>query len=70
MLDMQLSRRRLLAGASAGAAAGMLASPVNAKAPMLNTQAPSFYRFKLGSPSSSPFRRRSPRIFRSSPTGR
>jgi glyoxylase-like metal-dependent hydrolase (beta-lactamase superfamily II) len=50
MLDMPLSRRRLLAGASASTAAGVLggASLANAKAPMLNTQAPSFYRFKLG----------------------
>ena len=48
-----LSRRQLLAGASASMAAGLASSaivgPASAKAPMLNTQAPSFYRFKLGS---------------------
>jgi glyoxylase-like metal-dependent hydrolase (beta-lactamase superfamily II) len=46
-----LSRRRLLAGASASVAAGLVggAAPASAKAPMLNTQAPPFYRFKLGS---------------------
>ena len=50
MLDMSLSRRQLLTGASAGVAAGLGAPPpAAAKAPMLNTQAPSFYRFKLGS---------------------
>jgi glyoxylase-like metal-dependent hydrolase (beta-lactamase superfamily II) len=51
MLDMSLSRRRLLTGASATAAAGLLAgtSPGQAKAPPLNTPAPAFYRFKLGS---------------------
>ena len=51
MLDTQLSRRGLLAGASAGTAAGVLGGriEVDAKAPMLNTQAPSFYRFKIGS---------------------
>jgi glyoxylase-like metal-dependent hydrolase (beta-lactamase superfamily II) len=47
-----MSRRRLLAGTSAAAAAGYLEifpSPASfAKAPMLNTQAPYFYRFKLG----------------------
>src|SRR5499427_10957153 len=51
MLDMSLSRRRLLTGASATAAAGLIAggSPARAKAPPLNTPAPAFYRFKLGS---------------------
>ena len=51
MSDMSLSRRRLLAGASAAAAAGLgfRASPSEAKAPVLNTQAPAFYRFKIGS---------------------
>lgn len=48
-----LSRRRLLAGASVAAAAGFLDSasrtPVMAKAPMQSTQAPAFYRFKVGS---------------------
>ena len=50
-LDDVLSRRRLLAGASASVAAGLVAraKPAAAKAPMLNTQAPPFYRFKLGS---------------------
>ena len=49
---LPISRRRLLAGTSAVAAAGLLdAFPWQAafaKAPMLNTQAPHFYRFKLG----------------------
>ena len=50
MLDTSLSRRRLLAGASATTTLGLLgATPVRAKAPMLNTPAPAFYRFKLGS---------------------
>ena len=45
-----LSRRRLLAGASVAAAASFVggASSVMAKAPMQNTQAPGFYRFKVG----------------------
>jgi hypothetical protein len=42
-----VSRRTLLAGAAATGLAG-IASPVLAKAPMANAQAPSFYRFKLG----------------------
>ena len=51
MGDMSLSRRRLLAGASATTALGLFgsASEARAKAPMQNTQAPSFYRFKIGS---------------------
>src|ERR1700716_25821 len=49
MLDMSLSRRALLTGASATAAAGLLGrSPAQAKAPLLNAPAPAFYRFKLG----------------------
>ena len=45
-----LSRRALLLGASAGAAATLAgAGSAIAKAPMLNTQAPPFYRFKIGS---------------------
>ena len=48
MLNTPLSRRQLLAGASASAAAGLVAAPANAKAPMLNSQVPMFYRFKLG----------------------
>jgi glyoxylase-like metal-dependent hydrolase (beta-lactamase superfamily II) len=49
-LDVPLSRRRLLAGVSA-AAAGLVgsASIALAKAPLQNTQAPAFYRFKIGS---------------------
>jgi glyoxylase-like metal-dependent hydrolase (beta-lactamase superfamily II) len=48
---MSLSRRRLLTGASATAAAGLIGgvSAAQAKAPPLNTAAPAFYRFKLGS---------------------
>src|SRR5215203_6611195 len=45
------SRRQLLSGSSAALASGMIGSsavPALAKAPMLNTQAPSFYRFKVG----------------------
>ncbi|HYY38690.1 MAG TPA: twin-arginine translocation signal domain-containing protein, partial [Xanthobacteraceae bacterium] len=49
-LDVSLSRRRLLAGVSA-AVAGLVGSApiVFAKAPLQNTQAPAFYRFKIGS---------------------
>jgi len=44
-----LSRRRLLQGGSAFAAAGLAGtSSAFAKGPMLGTQAPYFYRFKLG----------------------
>ena len=50
MADTLLSRRRLLAAASATTALGVLgAQPARAKAPMLNTPAPAFYRFKIGS---------------------
>jgi glyoxylase-like metal-dependent hydrolase (beta-lactamase superfamily II) len=42
-----LSRRRLLQGGAA--IAGLAGAPAFAKAPMLGTQAPYFYRFKLGS---------------------
>jgi glyoxylase-like metal-dependent hydrolase (beta-lactamase superfamily II) len=51
MGDMSLSRRRLLAGASATTALGLLGRPplAQAKAPMLNAPAPAFYRFKIGS---------------------
>jgi glyoxylase-like metal-dependent hydrolase (beta-lactamase superfamily II) len=47
---ISLSRRRLLAGASMAAAASFVggATSVVAKAPMQNTQAPAFYRFKVG----------------------
>jgi hypothetical protein len=48
----RLSRRRLLTGASMVGAAGLVAARSNAalaKAPALRTQAPAFYRFKVGS---------------------
>src|SRR6476469_3395499 len=41
-----LSRRRLLQGGAA--IAGLATAPALAKGPMLGTQAPYFYRFKLG----------------------
>lgn len=48
----QLSRRKLLTGAAgigvAGALGGLAAPPAWARAPILDTQAPSFYRFKHG----------------------
>ncbi len=50
MIDTTLSRRRLLAGCATvatGLAGGL--SPSLAKAPLLNTQAPAFYRFRVGS---------------------
>lgn len=43
-----LSRRHLLAGASALSAAALAPGLVYAKAPLVGTQAPYFYRFKLG----------------------
>src|SRR6202795_3581066 len=45
-----LSRRHLLVGASATEAAGLVGSafPCAAKAPLLKTQAPAFYRFNVG----------------------
>jgi glyoxylase-like metal-dependent hydrolase (beta-lactamase superfamily II) len=50
--DLFLSRREVLIGASVAGALGGLAcslgNPAFARAPMLNTQAPYFYRFKLG----------------------
>ena len=50
--QISLARRRLLAGIGGTAAAALIGSasmaPVRAKAPMQNTQAPAFYRFKLG----------------------
>src|SRR5262249_27213873 len=49
MADTSLSRRQLLAAASATTALGLLCTPAPAKAPMLNTPAPAFYRFKIGS---------------------
>jgi glyoxylase-like metal-dependent hydrolase (beta-lactamase superfamily II) len=52
MHELHISRRSLLAGSTALAAAGWLGAPfdraANAKAPMANTQAPAFYRFKIG----------------------
>jgi len=50
VIDISLSRRRLLAGASASTALGLFGgtSVTQAKAPMLNAPAPAFYRFKLG----------------------
>jgi hypothetical protein len=50
MIDTTLSRRHLLAGASATAAASLVggAGPAAAKAPLLKTQAPAFYRFNVG----------------------
>jgi glyoxylase-like metal-dependent hydrolase (beta-lactamase superfamily II) len=47
---ISLSRRRLLQAGSATLAAGLTgaAAPALAKGPMLGTQAPYFYRFKLG----------------------
>lgn len=44
----ELSRRGLITGASALAAAGLAGAPALAKAPMKNAPAPGFYRFKLG----------------------
>ena len=50
--NLMLSRRRMLTGSAALAAGltgtGLAAAPAFAKAPMLGTQAPYFYRFKLG----------------------
>jgi glyoxylase-like metal-dependent hydrolase (beta-lactamase superfamily II) len=46
-LSSSISRRALLAGSSAAGLAA-LASPAIAKAPMLGTQAPAFYRFRIG----------------------
>jgi glyoxylase-like metal-dependent hydrolase (beta-lactamase superfamily II) len=43
-----ISRRSAIAGMSGFAAAGLLNSAALAKAPMLGTQAPAFYRFRLG----------------------
>jgi glyoxylase-like metal-dependent hydrolase (beta-lactamase superfamily II) len=44
--NLTLSRRRMLQGGAA--IAGLAAAPALAKGPMLGTQAPYFYRFKLG----------------------
>ena len=45
---LSLSRRRLLQAGSATLAAGLSGFPALAKAPMLGTLAPYFYRFKFG----------------------
>jgi glyoxylase-like metal-dependent hydrolase (beta-lactamase superfamily II) len=46
----ELTRRTLLAGAAAGAAAPLAASaPGRAAAPLAGTQAPGWYRYKVGS---------------------
>lgn len=44
----RLSRRGLLTGASVLAATQSFGLPAFAKAPLLNTQAPAFYRFRIG----------------------
>ena len=53
MSEISLSRRSMLVAASAAGALGVLGpgkwQPALARAPMLGTQAPYFYRFKLGS---------------------
>ena len=46
-MQTNLSRRDVMAGLSATGLAAV-ATPVLAKAPLLNTQAPNFYRFKIG----------------------
>jgi glyoxylase-like metal-dependent hydrolase (beta-lactamase superfamily II) len=43
------TRRALLTGAAAGVTCAALPRVASAKAPMANTQAPAFYRFKVGS---------------------
>ncbi|MCB1515181.1 MAG: MBL fold metallo-hydrolase [Hyphomicrobiaceae bacterium] len=55
MSDRKLTRRNVLAGAASGAAGLVLADsaggirPARAAAPMMGTQVPGWYRFKLGS---------------------
>ena len=46
--DHALPRRAVLGGAAAAVAAGWPAGRAFARAPMRNTQAPAFYRFKVG----------------------
>lgn len=48
MQQPQITRRHLLAGATALSAASLAPFPALARAPMAATQAPYFYRFKLG----------------------
>src|SRR5258707_4894647 len=45
---LSLSRRHILAGSAAAVGTIGLSGSALAKAPLLNTQAPYFYRFKLG----------------------
>jgi glyoxylase-like metal-dependent hydrolase (beta-lactamase superfamily II) len=47
-MQTHLSRRNVMTGLSAAGLAAV-ATPAFAKAPLLNTQAPNFYRFKIGS---------------------
>ena len=52
MHDLPITRRSLLSGSAALATVGLLGKRIiasaDAKAPLTNTQAPAFYRFKLG----------------------
>jgi glyoxylase-like metal-dependent hydrolase (beta-lactamase superfamily II) len=43
-----ITRRSAITGLSSAAASGLMPGVAMARAPMLNTQAPAFYRFKLG----------------------
>ena len=45
----ELSRRHVLAGAAATALTPLVSSPASAAAPPVNTQAPGWYRYKVGS---------------------
>ena len=45
---MTLDRRQLLAGLTLASTPGFMSLPATAKAPIVGTQAPAFYRFKLG----------------------
>jgi hypothetical protein len=56
-IDFSVSRRDLIAGASAaGALAISSFDRAFGKAPLLNTPAPYFYRFKLGSAEATMYR--------------
>jgi glyoxylase-like metal-dependent hydrolase (beta-lactamase superfamily II) len=46
--SLSASRRQFLAGAAAAAFSGIVSGSATAKAPILGTQAPAFYRFKVG----------------------
>lgn len=52
MHELPVTRRSWLRGSAALAAAGLIGERIiasaDAKAPLTNTQAPAFYRFKLG----------------------